>query len=127
MEELKNLKRLARRELEMFDSKMANQDQFTDADWKKFECLVIPYEKFLRICQIEKEMEHEGWDQEEEPGMSTRRGRNKNNGEYMSRNGYSQGFQDGVNTMRNVSESENGGNSMHYPHYPSYPYTPREW
>lgn len=98
MKEMKNLKRVAQEELEKLDAKYASQSEFTAADAEMYKCLVMALEKHMRIEQIDGEM-HDDWDMN---GMSGRRGRNMNNGRYMSRDGsyadgYSQGYSEAMN------------------------------
>lgn len=119
MEDFKNLKRVAMNELRMLDEQYAGKEQFTDGDCKQYDLLVHALKCHLTIKAM-LEAEEEEWEGSEN-GISGRRGRAAN-GRYVSRDGmpnrsYSQGFQDGVNSMQ---EPEASG------HYP-YPYYPRRW
>lgn len=103
MKELKNLKRIAQRELEKLDEKYDGKEEFTAADAEMYKCLAMALEKHLRIEQIEGQMGE--WDERDEmdpTGMSGRRARGMN-GRYISNNGssyaagYSQGYSEAMN------------------------------
>lgn len=110
MKELKNLKRVAKEELEKLDAQYANKSEFTAADAEMYKCLTMALEKQMRIEQIEKEMgegeyEFQGMSGDD-GGMSGRRGRSPSTGQYVSREGgrsynegYSRGYSEAMRRM----------------------------
>lgn len=100
MEEFKNLKRVAINELKKLDASYANKDEFSEADSKKYDCLMHGLK-----CQLSSETmleSEEEYMDEYAGGMSGRRGRAAN-GRFVSREagssyaeGYSQGYSEGM-------------------------------
>lgn len=144
--EFKNLKRVAKEEVEKLDAAYANKSEFTDKDAEMYKCLMSGLKDQLTVEGMMNAKEYEE-DGEEMEGMSGRRGRAMN-GRFVSREGgqsYAEGYSQGYNEgMRQARENENmmhqsgmsysdgysrGYNegmrqSGHYPMYPSmrYPY-----
>lgn len=119
MELYKNLKRVAKGELMILDSQLEGKSEFTKEQAEKFECITHGYKSLLCIIREEKEQEEmeQFGEMEGSMNMSERRGRNKNNGEYMSRTeenrvSYMSGFEDGVHAANegahNTSERRYG-------------------
>lgn len=106
MKELKNLKRIAREELERLDQKYEGKSEFAAADAEMYKCLAMAYEKHLRFEEIENEMQ-DGEMMDGEGMMSGRRGRAMN-GRFVSCDQGPMSYDDGY--------------SGHYP-YPPYPMT----
>ena len=109
MEEFKNLKRVAMNEIRKLDAAYANKDEFSEADMKKFDCLMHGFK-----CLLTAEAMLAAEEYENEEGFSGRRGRAAD-GRYMSRSmehdvnarsyadGYSQGYSEAMGRMENTS------------------------
>lgn len=107
MEEFKNLKRIALNEARKLDAACANKDEFSEAEMKKYDCIMHGLKSQLTA---EAMLGAEEYEYEEEEGMSGRRGRAMN-GRFVSRSmGPRMSYDDGY--------------SGHYPP-PGYP--PRYW
>lgn len=129
MEEFKNLKRVAMSELRRLDSQYANKDEFSEADAKKYDCMMHALKCHLTAEAMLKAEEYgeEGWSSESGmDGNSGRRGRGAN-GQYVSRDMESnnQSYADGYSRGYSEAMRQNGGNSGHYP--PMNPYPSRGW
>ena len=117
MEEFKNLKRVALNEARKLDAAYANKDEFSEADMKKYDCIMHALKSQLTA---EAMMEAEEYENE---GLSGSRGRGAD-GRYVSRSmehdintrsyadGYSQGYSEAMNRMENTSG--------HYPMMPAH-------
>lgn len=138
--EFKNLKRVAKEELEKLDAAYASKSEFSEKDAEMYKCLMSGMKDQLAVegMMNAKEYEEEG---EEMEGMSGRRGRAMN-GRFVSRDGgqsytegYSQGYSEGMrqareneNMMHQSGMSYSDGYSRGYSegmrqsgHYPMYP------
>ena len=144
--EFKNLKRVAKEEVEKLDAAYANKSEFTDKDAELYKCLMSGLKDQLAVEGMMNAGEYEEGGDEPE-GMSGRRGRAMN-GRFVSRDGgqsyadgYSQGYNEGMRQAREneavmhrssmsyddgYSRGYNEGmrQSGHYPMYPGprYPY-----
>ena len=127
MEKYKNLRRVAQGELMILESQLEGKNEFTKDQAEKFECITHGYKSLLCIIDKEKEIEEmeqmQGMSMEGNMNMSERRGRNMNNGQYISRESYMSGFEDGVHA---ANEGMNNG-SGHRMMNPYGPYMPRNW
>lgn len=105
MEEFKNLKRVAMNEARKLDAAYANKDEFSEADMKKYDCIMHGLKSQLTAEAMLEAEEYE------EEGVSGRRGRAEN-GRYVSResgysseyrrghnDGYDRGFSEAMNRM----------------------------
>ena len=127
MEKYKNLRRVAQGELMILESQLEGKNEFTKEQAEKFECITHGYKSLLCIIDKEKEIE----EMEQMPGMSMdgnmnmseRRGRNMNNGQFVSRESYMSGFEDGVHAANEGMNNSSGHRMMN----PYGPYIPRNW
>ena len=116
--EFKNLKRVAKEEVEKLDAAYANKSEFTDKDAELYKCLMSGLKDQLAVEGMMKaeEYEEEG---EEMEGMSGRRGRAMN-GRFVSRDGgqsYAEGYSQGYNeamTQRRGEQSFSDGYDQGY-------------
>ena len=116
--EFKNLKRVAKEEVEKLDAAYANKSEFTDKDAELYKCLMSGLKDQLAVegMMNAKEYEEEG---EEMEGMSGRRGRAMN-GRFVSRDGgqsYAEGYSHGYNeamTQRHGEQSFSDGYDQGY-------------
>lgn len=115
MMEFRNLRRIALNELRTLDTQYADKQEFSDADAKKYDCLMHGLK-----CQLTAEAMLQAEDYEME-GMSGRRGRSSVTGRYVSRDGgqsyaegYSQGYNEGMSQQRSGNRSYESGYSQGY-------------
>lgn len=107
MEGFENLKRVALNEVKKLNSQYANKEEFSEADSKKYECLMHGLK-----CQLSVEMALEAtYGYSETGNMSERRAGRGMNGQYVSRGNY-----DGPYGYYGYSE-----------HYPPMMPEPRRW
>lgn len=119
MEELKNLKRVVLNELRKLDSQMANKEEFSDSEARKYDCLTHALK-----CHLTAEAMLEAEELGEE-GVSERRGRGVD-GRYVSRLGadssaktsYSDGYSRGYSEA--MAQMNHDNYSGHYPVAPYY-------
>lgn len=107
MNEFKNLKRVALNEARKLDAAYANKEEFTEADIKKYDCIMHGLKSQLTAEAMMAAEEYEM-----EDGMSSRRGRGAD-GRFVSRDanyadGYNHGYSEAMSRM-------NGNTSGHYP------------
>ena len=93
--EFRNLKRVVLNEARKLDAAYADKEEFSEADAKKYDCLMHGLK-----CQLTAEamLAAEGY--EGEGGMSGRRGRSPVTGRYVSMDGgqsYAEGYSHGYN------------------------------
>lgn len=128
--EFKNLRRVALNELRKLDSMYADKQEFSEADAKKYDCMMHGLK-----CQLTAEAMMEAEEPEME-GMSGRRGRSSVTGRYVSRDG-GQSYAEGYSHGYNEAMSQRSGNNQSYAdgynrgyseanmrtsgHYPIYP------
>ena len=117
MEEFKNLKRVAINELRKLDAAYANENEFREADIKKYDCLMHGLK-----CQLTAEAMMEA-EEYEETGLSGRRGRGPD-GRYVSRDsseymrGHSDGYDRGYSeAMARINNGATSGYHMPVPRY----------
>lgn len=79
MEKFKNLERVVCKELEKLDGAYEGKNEFTKEDAEKFRMLAHGWK-----CLLTAEAMHEAEEMKDD-GMSYTRGRNRMNGQYMSR------------------------------------------
>lgn len=130
MEKYKNLRRVSQGELMILESQLEGKNEFTKEQAEKFECITHGYKSLLCIIDKEKELEEmeqmPGMSMEGNMNMSERRGRNMNNGQFVSRENresYMSGYEDGVRAANEGMNNGSGHRVMN--HYG--PYMPRMW